>query len=161
MRDEEDESFYRDFETGDDDDGTYENLCDEDIEDTDEDMPMVQDYFDPYEGLVWDTMMTVSKEDNYFNKLYENGELYTNQEWGKIELEPWQLFTDKLYLRNIVRDYAIQCGFSIVVDKANNSRYTVQCAAQNCAWRLHASKLPDGMTWLLSPFKILSTLVQV
>ncbi|KAL2929814.1 Transposase for insertion sequence element IS905 [Bienertia sinuspersici] len=45
--------------------------------------------------------MTVNKDDNYFNKLYENGELYTNQEWGKIELKPWQLFTNKHHLRNI------------------------------------------------------------
>ncbi|KAL2923288.1 Ribosome maturation factor RimP [Bienertia sinuspersici] len=116
-------------------------------------MPLVEDNFDPYEGPAWDEIVGLNYDASYFDKLYQNGELYVNQEFGKIEIKPWQLFTDKQHLRDVIRDYAIQCGFSIIVDKANNSRYTIQCSADNCAWRLHASRLPDGQTWAIKSIK--------
>ncbi|KAL2930178.1 DNA-directed RNA polymerase subunit beta' [Bienertia sinuspersici] len=109
---------------GRDDDDSDESLSDEDNEDVDD---------------------RINYDASYFNKLYQNGELYVNQEFGKIEIKPWQLFTDKKHLRDVIRDYAIQCGFSIIVDKANNSRHTIQCSADNYAWRLHALRLPDGL----------------
>ncbi|XP_048502735.1 uncharacterized protein LOC125498550 [Beta vulgaris subsp. vulgaris] len=49
----------------------------------------------------------------------------------------------------MVRDYCIQCGFSVVVDKASNFKYTVRCSDDKCEWKLHASKLPDGSTWAI------------
>ncbi|XP_010684421.1 uncharacterized protein LOC104898982 [Beta vulgaris subsp. vulgaris] len=73
----------------------------------------------------------------------------------QIEIKPWQLFTDKQHLRDVVRDYAIQSGFSVVVDKANNFRWTVTCSSPHCAWRLHASRLPDGCTWAIKSIKSL------
>lgn len=94
-------------------------------------------------------MLGGEEDTNYFTKLYENDELYTNQDFGKIELKSWQLSTDKQHLRDVVTDYCIQSGFSINVENASNKRYTVYCAALNCAWRLHASRLPDGHTWAI------------
>ncbi|XP_021739446.1 uncharacterized protein LOC110705821 [Chenopodium quinoa] len=60
---------------------------------------------------------------------------------------------DNYFMRDVVRDYCIQCGFSVVVDKATNLRYTVLCSAEGCEWRLHASKLPDGVTWAIKSIR--------
>lgn len=35
-----------------------------------------------------------------------------------------------------MRDYEIQSGFSIVVDKANNLRWTVTCSSPHCTWAI-------------------------
>ncbi|KAL2926493.1 Acetyl-coenzyme A carboxylase carboxyl transferase subunit alpha [Bienertia sinuspersici] len=54
-----------------------------------------------------------------------------------------------MHLRDVVRDYCIQSGFSIVVEKASNWVYTVRCNDERCSWRLHGSKLADGVTWAI------------
>lgn len=64
-------------------------------------------------------------------------------------LKPWQLFLNKQHLKEVIKDYCIQSGFSIVVDRANNNFYTILCSALHCGWKLHASKLPDGQTWAI------------
>ncbi|XP_021751353.1 uncharacterized protein LOC110717021 [Chenopodium quinoa] len=55
----------------------------------------------------------------------------------------------KQHLRDVVKDYCIQSEFSVVVLKASNLRWTVKCSAIYCEWRLHASRLPDGVTWAI------------
>ena len=77
-------------------------------------------------------------------KLYRNGELYSDKGFGNIVIKEWQLFTDKQHLRHVIRDYCIQSGFSMIVDKVDMFRYTVRCSNANCEWRLHASRLADG-----------------
>ena len=47
----------------------------------------------------------------------------------------------------MIKDYCIQSGFSVIVDKANKLRYTISCSESHCEWRLHASRLLDGVTW--------------
>ncbi|KAL2928060.1 hypothetical protein RDABS01_006451 [Bienertia sinuspersici] len=111
---------------------------------------VVMDNCDPYVDDVWvDDDIQDDGEGNYFAKLYRNGEMFDKEEDGRIELRPWQLFYDKQHLRDVVRDYCIQSGFSVVVDRASNSIYTVYCSAEGCEWRLHASRLPDGFTWAI------------
>ncbi|KAL2925032.1 1-deoxy-D-xylulose-5-phosphate synthase [Bienertia sinuspersici] len=110
-------------------------------------MPLIHDYFDPYEGPAWED--DCEDIDNYMAKLYRNGEVYKPVDFGHIILKPWQLFTDKMHLRDVVRDYCIQSGFSIVVEKASNWVYTVRCSDERCSWRLHGSKLADGVTWAI------------
>ncbi|XP_057517894.1 uncharacterized protein LOC130798818 [Amaranthus tricolor] len=56
-----------------------------------------------------------------------------------------RIFIDKKHLRGVAREYAIQSGFEYVVDRENNRMYTVKCMDINCNWRLHASRLPDGI----------------
>ncbi|KAL2899231.1 putative surface protein bspA-like [Bienertia sinuspersici] len=129
-------------------DDTDESVCEEDDEEVEEDYTfMVNDNYDPYDEPKWDD--NVDNDDNYFSKLYKNGELYEEKKWGDIVLKPWQLFTDKQHLRDVLRDYCIQCGFSVIVLSANNIKYTVTCSSEGCGWRLHAGKLPDGMTWAI------------
>ncbi|XP_021759135.1 uncharacterized protein LOC110724045 [Chenopodium quinoa] len=110
----------------------------------------IHDNFDPFTDEVFDDG---KDDDNYFINLYRNGELYKDAEFGKIVLKPWLLFTDKQHVRDVVRDYCIQSGFSVIVERATNSRYTVKCSAMGCEWRLHSSQLPDGITWAIKSIK--------
>ncbi|XP_010687072.1 uncharacterized protein LOC104901223 [Beta vulgaris subsp. vulgaris] len=82
---------------------------------------MVQDCFDPYEGPVW---------------VNEGGDDVVDLNLAKV-------------YRNREMGYYIQCGFSVVVDKASNFRYTIRCSDDKCELRLHASKLLDGSTWAI------------
>ncbi|KAL2901169.1 tRNA-2-methylthio-N(6)-dimethylallyladenosine synthase [Bienertia sinuspersici] len=75
--------------------------------------------------------------------------MYSEEDFSKITIKPWQLFTDKQHLRDVVRDYCIQTGFSIIVQKANNKKWTVLCSDERCGWRLHACRLSDGLTWVI------------
>ena len=90
-------------------------------------------------------------------KLYRNGELYIDKGFGNIVIKEWQLFTDKQHLRDVIRDYCIQTGFSEVVDKACKLRYTVRCSDANCEWTLHASRLVNGVTWAIKKIQTLNT----
>ncbi|XP_021744262.1 uncharacterized protein LOC110710294 [Chenopodium quinoa] len=145
------DDYLQDYDSDNGDD-TDESV-DEENSSEDEYMPMIHDNYDPYDEPMWENTIDGEDTENYMNKLYANGEVYNTMEFGKIILKPWQLFMDKAQLRDAVGDYCIQCGFSIIVDKTNNSRYTVQCGAENCSWRLHASRLPDGVTWAIKTIK--------
>ncbi|XP_021756653.1 uncharacterized protein LOC110721773 [Chenopodium quinoa] len=72
-----------------------------------DDVGPVVDNFDPWKDPMWETD---NEAEDYFAKLYKN---------------------DKQHLRDVVRDYCIQSGFSVVVLKASNLR------------------LPDGVTWAI------------
>ncbi|KAL2898418.1 Succinate--CoA ligase [ADP-forming] subunit beta [Bienertia sinuspersici] len=103
---------------------TDESVDDENDSDVDEYIQMVQDYFDPYDEPQWKDY--IDAEDEYLDKLYKN---------------------------DTVWDYCIQNGFSIVVEKANNSKYTVRCSDERCGWRLHGAKLVDRLTWAIKSIK--------
>ena len=75
--------------------------------------------------------------------------MYVDRGWGNINLAPWQIFTDKHHIREVVKDYAIQCGFDFLVERANNKVYVVACLDAGCGWRLHASRLPECTTWAI------------
>ena len=49
-------------------------------------------------------------------------------------------------MRDVIRNYCIQSGFSVIVDKAGTLRYAVSCSDAKYEWRLHASRLLDGVT---------------
>lgn len=107
----------------------------------------IYDNFDPYEGPTWDD--DCDNMENYLQRMYKTGELYKEKKWGEIVLHPWQVFIDKQHLRDTVRNYCIQCGFAVVVETASNRQYIVRCNEAGCPWRLHASKLIDGVTWAI------------
>ncbi|KAL2931317.1 ADP-ribosylation factor 6 [Bienertia sinuspersici] len=111
-------------------------------------MPLIHDYFDPNEGPVWED--DCEDIDNYMAKLYRNGEVYKPVDFGHIVSKPCQLFTNKMHLRDVVRDNCIQPGFSIMVNKDSNWVYIVRCNDERFSWRLHGLKLPDGVTWTIT-----------
>lgn len=88
-------------------------------------------------------------DDNYYQRLYKNGEIYESKEIGKIQLKSWMIFMDKKHFKETLKDYCIQEGFAITIIKADNTRYTSTCLAACCGWRIHASRLTDGITWAI------------
>lgn len=52
---------------------------------------IVNDVYDPYYDPIFEGIYEMSEE-NYMAKLYKNGELYENNEFGKITLKPGQLY---------------------------------------------------------------------
>lgn len=50
--------------------------------------------------------------------------MFEEKKIGEIKLKKWQLFVDKDHLKDSIRNYCIQEGFSFVVRKADNIRYT-------------------------------------
>ncbi|XP_057248197.1 uncharacterized protein LOC130590184 [Beta vulgaris subsp. vulgaris] len=59
------------------------------------------------------------------------------------------IFLDKEHMVQAVRDFSVQVGADLVRLKVDAKRYTVVCANQDCGWRLHASVLPDKVTWAI------------
>jgi len=53
----------------------------------------------------------------------------------------------------MVRDYCVQEGFNLIIQKNAGYRYTVRCAHPKCSWRLHAPKLPDGRTFQVETYR--------
>ncbi|XP_021773240.1 uncharacterized protein LOC110737171 [Chenopodium quinoa] len=37
----------------------------------------------------------------------------------------------------------------LVVDRSSPWRFTASCLALNCGWRIHSSRLPDGVSWAI------------
>ncbi|KAL2932594.1 NAD kinase [Bienertia sinuspersici] len=89
----------------------------------------------------------------YLSRMYKNGEVYDDAGIGKIRLRQWQLFVDKDHFKDVLRDFCVQEGFSLVVRKADNERYTAECADVRCSWRIHASKLADEHTWAIKSLR--------
>ncbi|XP_021717066.1 uncharacterized protein LOC110684924 isoform X2 [Chenopodium quinoa] len=87
------------------------------------------------------------------SRLYRNGEVFEEAEFGKIRLKQWQLFVDKDHFKDALRDFCIQEGFALVVNKADNRRYTAECADERCNWRVHAALLRDGQTWAIKKLR--------
>ncbi|XP_021749333.1 uncharacterized protein LOC110715065 [Chenopodium quinoa] len=121
--DEANEQEDRAYEPYDSDDDTVESVDIEEQLSEDEYGPKIEDSWDPFEEHIFECD---KDEENYLAKLYNNAEVFKDEGFGRIVLKEWQLFTDKQHLRDVVRDYCIQCGFAVIVDYANNTRYTVR-----------------------------------
>lgn len=118
---------------------------DEDFEDSNT-VPKIKDSWKPDQ---WHGFIDDDDDENYYQRLYKNGTLYESKDFGKIELKPWMLYMDKAHFKDTLKDYCIQEGFAINVISADNKRYTATCYAACCKWRIHASKLTDGITWAI------------
>ncbi|XP_010694337.2 uncharacterized protein LOC104907147 [Beta vulgaris subsp. vulgaris] len=63
------------------------------------------------------------------------------------------LFVDKEHIKDTLRDYCVQEGFALVVNRSKELRYTTVCADERCRWRIHAARLADGHTWAIKTMK--------
>ena len=104
---------------------------------------------DSFKAGKWHDFIDEDDDSNYYQALYKNGELFEDKKFGCIKLRPWMIFMDKKHFKDTLKDYAIQEGFAINVLAADNKRYTGTCYAENCSWRIHASRLPDEKTWAI------------
>ncbi|KAA8541320.1 hypothetical protein F0562_025283 [Nyssa sinensis] len=64
-----------------------------------------------------------------------------------------QLFEKMDKFREVLRDYTIQQGCSIIRENNKKARVTAHCADSSCMWRIHASPLPDGVTYMIKTYK--------
>ncbi|XP_057249971.1 uncharacterized protein LOC104901068 [Beta vulgaris subsp. vulgaris] len=49
----------------------------------------------------------------------------------------------------VFRDFCIQEGFAVTVERADSARYTAYCLVQSCSWRIHATGLKDNVSWVI------------
>ncbi|XP_021748534.1 uncharacterized protein LOC110714338 [Chenopodium quinoa] len=83
------------------------------------------------------------------DKLYKNGKIWAGVEFGSIVLEPWLIFENKAQFLEVFRDFCIQEGFAVTVDRADSWRYTARCVVETCNWRIHATVLVDNVNWAI------------
>ncbi|KAH7866421.1 hypothetical protein Vadar_020209 [Vaccinium darrowii] len=79
-------------------------------------------------------------------------EFYVEGE-GPIKLEKGMIFGDVNKFREVLKEYTIQQGCKIIRDKNERGRVTCHCVALGCQWRVHASPLPDGLTYKIRSYK--------
>ncbi|KAG5546934.1 hypothetical protein RHGRI_012839 [Rhododendron griersonianum] len=79
-------------------------------------------------------------------------EFYVEKE-GPIKFEVGMLFGDVNKFREVLKEYTIQQGCKIVRDKNERGRVTCHCAALGCEWRIHASPVPDDITYKIRSYK--------
>ncbi|KAK9682743.1 hypothetical protein RND81_10G093600 [Saponaria officinalis] len=102
-----------------DSEGSYEPSDDDFIDDDDgmtdleeEDnliissLDMIDDGYIPFRGNEWST-----EDEGYYVKLYGNGEMYDNKEFGAIVLRLWMLFMDKDHFRVVQETIASKKDF--------------------------------------------------
>ncbi|KAL0346066.1 UNVERIFIED_CONTAM: hypothetical protein Sradi_4437900 [Sesamum radiatum] len=96
--------------------------------------------------------------ENYLHRnMYEGAE----GEDQKIYLEQGMIFENVDKFKEVLRDYVVQEGFVIVRLKNERTRVTCKCAANGCSWRIHASRLSDGVTFAIKSLKAEHTCVRV
>ncbi|KAL2942723.1 Protein FAR1-RELATED SEQUENCE 8, partial [Bienertia sinuspersici] len=133
-------------DTSEDDDYVQSDVIDEeDLEDLD----LVNEFRD--EDDVDAPITSKSFEDcldgsSCFDQLYKNGTVVGEMEFGEVKLEQWMIFSNKEHFLGTFRDFCIQEGFAVRVEKADNVRFTATCIVQDCDWRIHASRLMDGIS---------------
>ncbi|KAL0346023.1 UNVERIFIED_CONTAM: hypothetical protein Sradi_4433600 [Sesamum radiatum] len=119
---------------GDDDDGTDEDGTEEEGVEGDDDEGMSDEEFldDPFVGLLNKIGFTIPKNP-----------------MQKIKLEKGMVFTNVDMFREVLKEYVIREGFQVKRIKNEKSRVTTVFAAEGCSWRVHASPLPDGETFMI------------
>lgn len=74
-------------------------------------MPKIKNNWKPGR---WHYFLDDEDDDEYYQKLYKNGEIFEEKEFGKIKSRPWMIFLDKGHFRNTPKDYCLQEGFAII-----------------------------------------------
>lgn len=79
--------------------------------------------------------------------IYSNGEMWARSTDGSITLTVGDIFIEKQQYAQVLKDYAVQEGFSLSKIKNDKTRHTMRCKGQGCSWRIHCSLLPDKCSW--------------
>ncbi|XP_021717663.1 uncharacterized protein LOC110685445 [Chenopodium quinoa] len=77
------------------------------------------------------------------DKTYKNGKVWRHCEFGSITLEPWLVFLDKQSFTEVIKNFCVQEGFGVFLEKSDPQRFIARCAIDGCNWRIHASTMPD------------------
>ncbi|VFQ81391.1 unnamed protein product [Cuscuta campestris] len=89
---------------------------------------------------------------NKMAKLYKTGRLWVRGRDGKVDLKVGDVFSCKADLLRIMKDYCIQKGIFLKKIKNDKKKYTQVCMNNKCAFRIHASILIDGHSWMIKSF---------
>lgn len=60
-----------------------------------------------------------------FPNCKKNGELFGDHVFGSIKLRQYQIFSEKDHIKDVVRDFCIQEGFSVIALKADDTHKAV------------------------------------
>ncbi|KAF7136322.1 hypothetical protein RHSIM_Rhsim08G0160500 [Rhododendron simsii] len=86
-----------------------------------------------------------------FDTSYYGKEPYVDCK-GEVVLEEKMIFANVDAFRAKLRDYTVEKGFKIVRDKNEKARVTAHCDVEGCPWRIHASPLPNGITYQIKTY---------
>jgi hypothetical protein len=75
----------------------------------------------------------------------------TDVENPKIEVGV--TFEDGLCFKKCIRQYAVLNEVELAVPYSEADRYRAYCKSKKCKWRIHASRLHDGKTWMVCHLK--------
>jgi len=90
---------------------------------------------------------------NLWNKMYKNGNMWVRNSDGKVSIAVGDMFVDKDQWSKVIREYAIQESFSLQRIKNDRFRHIAVCKVKTCTWRVHCSRLQDGVTWRIKSLK--------
>lgn len=63
------------------------------------------------------------------------------------KIEVGVTFEDGESFKKAIRQYAVKGEYEIAAPYSEATRYRGYCKAKRCKWRIHASRLQDGITW--------------
>ena len=72
---------------------------------------------------------------------------------GKVTLRQWDMLIDKAAFLDVVRDYMVQEGIYMRYLKNKPCRYAGKCKGKKRSWRIHASIMPNGVTYQVETIK--------
>ncbi|WVZ79860.1 hypothetical protein U9M48_027388 [Paspalum notatum var. saurae] len=58
-------------------------------------------------------------------------------------------FSDGTYFKRCIRQYVVLNEVELAVPYSESTRYRAYCKAKRCRWRIYASQLQDGRTWMI------------
>ncbi|VFQ83426.1 unnamed protein product [Cuscuta campestris] len=82
-------------------------------------------------------------------KVFRTGRLWVRSAHGKVELKQGDIFSCKEDFLRVMKDYVIQKGISLRKIKNDKRRYTQVCMNKDCKFKIHASVLVDGHSWMI------------
>ncbi|XP_021721520.1 uncharacterized protein LOC110689098 [Chenopodium quinoa] len=83
------------------------------------------------------------------DKTYKNDKVLRDCEFGSIKLEPWLIFAAKESFYEVFKDFCVQEGFGVFVEKSDPTRFIARCAIDGCNWKIHASSMADKVSWAI------------
>jgi hypothetical protein len=108
----------------------------------DDEITLDPDYIPDSDGEDSDDQITVDDEEGCDRHVH-----VTDLDNPKIEVGV--TFEDGCCFKRCMRQYAILNEVELAVPYSESGRYRAYCKSKKCKWRIHASRLQDGRTWMV------------
>ncbi|XP_043720975.1 uncharacterized protein LOC122668481 [Telopea speciosissima] len=93
-----------------------------------------------------------SNDDNSGLVESSEGENVSDVEGGvdqQVSLRVGKVFKNVKHFREVLQDYEVQEGFHTLKQRNEKARVTAICDEKGCSWRIHASPIEDGITFMI------------